>query len=561
MTPRLLTGILVLVAFSACDAPAPAERYDVLVSGGTIYDGSGGEPFVGDVGIIGDRIVAIGDLGGTANDVVINAHGLAVAPGFINMLSWSNGTLLRDGRAVSDLVQGVTLEVFGEGWTMGPWNEQQKRAFVEEGEIDEIPWTTLGEYLEFLVDNGVSPNVASLVGADTLRANVIGYENRPPTTDELSRMQDLVRASMEEGALGVGSALIYTPGSYASTEELIALAKAAGEYDGIYASHVRSLGERLLDGIGELLIIAREAEVDAHVYHLIAAGRSNWPKLDNAIALIEGARALGMNITSDMHPYTMAGTNLNITTPPWARDGGSAAFVERLQDEETRRIIIDEMTSTATDWENAYQWAGAEGIVVAAMSNPDFEQYEGMTIAAIAETLGRTPEDTILDLLIADGGDIYALYHIYAEENVRKKAGVAWLAFMSDSPTFTASEEDKKKTVHPRSYGTFARILGKYSREENAMSLQEAVRRLSAFPAEILNLRERGRIGEGYHADLAIFDPDTIIDRATFEEPHQLATGMHYVLVNGEIVVENGEHTGALPGQVVRGPGWTGLTS
>ncbi len=555
---RILILSAIFILLPACVTKLQPTHYDVIIRGGTIYDGSGDAPFIADVAIDNERIMAVGDLSASEASQVVQAGGLAVSPGFVNMLSWANGSLIKDGRGVSDLLQGVTLEVFGEGWTMGPWNEAQKKAFEIEAQMEQVPWATLGEYLEFLEDKGISPNVASFVGAETLRVNVIGYEDRPPTAGELARMQELVRLSMREGALGVGSALIYTPGSYASTSELIELARVAGEYGGIYASHVRSLGERLLDGIGELMIIARKAEVDAHVYHLIAAGKANWNKLDNAIALIDGARQSGLNITSDMHPYTMAGTNLNITTPPWARDGGSEAFVRRLLDPDERNKIKAEMLNAEADWENAYLWAGPEGIVLAEISEPEIKEYEGKTIIEIAAMMGKSPEDTVLDLLIAGGGNAGAMYHIYSEENIRKKTAVPWIAFMSDSPTSSGEGEDINQKVHPRGYGTFARVLGKYARDENTLTLAEAVRRLSAYPAGLLKIRERGQLRQGYYADIAIFNPDEIQDHATVENPHQLATGVIHVFVNGKQVVEDGEHTGELPGQIARGPGWAG---
>jgi N-acyl-D-amino-acid deacylase len=363
---------------------------------------------------------------------------------------------------------------------------------------------------------------------------------------------------MREGALGVGSALAYTPGAYASTGELIALASAAGEYDGLYASHVRSLSDRLLDGIGELLIIARQANVRAHVYHLIAAGRTNWDKLDNAIALIEGARARGLAITSDMHPYTRAGTTLTLTTPPWTRDGGSEAFVARLRDPATRERVIEEMNDPEPGWENAWLWSGADGIMLVSISEPAMARYLGMTIADIAADMSVRPEEAVIELLIAGGGEAGAIYELYSEENVRKKAGLPWIAFMSDSPTYSASERDREQPVHPRGYGAFARVLGKHVREEGAMTLADAIRRLTSYPADLLRLKDRGRLAPRYFADIVVFDPATISDHATFREPHQLSSGVTHVFVNGIQVIDAGRHTGAKPGQVVRGPGWTG---
>jgi N-acyl-D-amino-acid deacylase len=554
---RILSVYIVLAFSTGC--VEARDRYDLIIRGGTVYDGKGETPVVTDIAVLDGRIISIGQIDPDLANQIIDVSGLVVAPGFINMLSWANVSLIEDGRGLSDLKQGVTLEVFGEGWTMGPWNAEMKKTFANtEVPMKEIPWDTLGEYLYFLERKGISPNIASFVGAETIRTNVIGYEDRTPTEIELQQMQELVRQSMREGALGIGSALAYTPGAYASTKELIALASAAGEFDGIYASHVRSLGDRLLDGIGELLSIAREADVSAHVYHLIAAGQSNWDKLDNAIALIEGARQLGLNITSDMHPYTRAGTTLSITTPPWARDGGTEAFLQRLHAPDTRARIKAEMTDTEAGWENAYLWSGPEGITLAAINNSEFEQYVGKTISEIAGMTGATPEDTVLDLLIAGKGEAGGIYDIYSEENIRKKTMVPWIAFMSDSPTFSAESTENAQSVHPRGYGTFARILGKYVREEQTLTLTDAIRRLSSFPAELLGIRERGRLQPGYYADITVFDPATIRDHATFDNPHQLSTGVVHVFVNGEQVIKDGQHTGALPGRIAYGPGWTG---
>jgi N-acyl-D-amino-acid deacylase len=550
----LATGLLGL---AACAPTAPTPEYDLLISNGTVYDGDGGAPYVADVAIRGDRIAAIGDLDGNAAEV-IDATGLAVAPGFINMLSWATETLIEDGRSQSDIRQGVTLEVMGEGWSMGPLHEGMKaEAFKLSGDIKyDIEWTTLGEYLQYLENRGISTNVASFVGATTLRIHEIGYEDRPPTPEELARMEALVAQAMEEGALGVGSSLIYAPAFYSTTEELIALCRVAARYGGRYISHMRSEGADLLPAIDELITIAREADIGAEIYHLKAAGRDNWGKLDAAFGKIEAARAVGLDISADMYTYTAGATGLDAAMPPWVQEGGHEAWVERLQDPNVRARVIEEIRGPGVGWENLYHAAGgADGLILLGFRNDDLKPLTGKTLAEVAAMRGTSPEETIIDLVIEDDSRVGTAYFIMSEDNVRAKIRQPWMAFGSDAESLAPEGVFLKSNTHPRAYGNFARLLGKYVREEQLIGLPEAIRRLTSFPADNLKLKDRGRLRVGHFADVAVFDPDTIIDHATYAEPHRYATGMQHVVVNGVPVLREGEHTGATPGRFVRGPG------
>ncbi len=538
-----------LAALSAC-----SPGYDVLITDGLVYDGNGGAPYVADIGVSGDRIAAIGDLGGSA-ELTIDATGLAVAPGFINMLSWANESLLIDGRSQGDIRQGVTLEVFGEGRSDGPLNEAMQ------AEIDPRwagEWTTLGEYLEFMVERGVSPNVASFVGATTVRVHELGYQDRAPSEDELRRMRALVAQAMEEGALGLGSSLIYAPAFYAETEELVELAKVAGEYGGMYISHLRSEGNRLLESLDELIHIAREADIPAEVYHLKMAGRENWDKFDDVVAMVEAARAEGLRITADIYTYTAGSTGLDAAMPPWVQEGGYAAWAERLRDPAIRARVLTEMTTPTNEWENLMLAAGPEGALLVGFENPDLRRYAGMTLGEVARERETSPAETAIDLVIEDGSRVQVVYFLMSEENVAKGIALPWVSFASDAQSMAAEGEFLERMTHPRAYGNFARVLGKYARDEQVITLEDAVRKLTKLPAANLGIRDRGELRAGFHADIAIFDPDEVRDHATYDDPHQYATGMAHVLVNGVPVLRDGEHTGALPGQIVRGPGWTG---
>lgn len=544
---------LSLVALAACSSPT---RYDIVIRNGTIYDGSGSEPVQGDVAINGDTIVAVGDIGQAIGTTEVDAAGLAVAPGFINMLSWAETRLLVDGRSQSDIRQGVTLEVFGEGTSGGPLTAAMKAEIVEQqGDIKyEIEWTTLAEFLDHLVAKGVSPNIASFVGATTVRRHVLGQADREPTPDELDAMRALVGQAMRDGALGVGSSLIYAPAFYAKTPELIELVKVAARHGGMYISHMRSEGNRLLEAVDELITIARASGARAEIYHLKAAGRENWNKLDAVIQKIETARAEGLEITADMYTYTAGSTGLDAAMPPWVQEGGYNAWVGRLRDPQTRRRVLREMTTPTNDWENLYLAAGAEGTLLVGFKSDALKHLTGKTLAEVAKARGQSPEDTAVDLVIEDGSRVQVVYFLMSEENVRRQMSLPWMSFGSDAGSMAPEGVFLKSSTHPRAYGNFARVIGRYTRE-GVVSLPDAIRRLTSHPAQVLRIKNRGTLAPGYFADVAIFDPARVEDHATYEQPHQYSTGMVHVLVNGVPVLKDGEHTGATPGRVVYGPG------
>ncbi len=544
----------------AAEPAPPPPAYDTILRGGTIYDGSGGKPYVGDVAIRGDRIAKVGDLGPATAKSEIDVKGLAVAPGFINMLSWATESLLVDGRAQSDIRQGVTLEVFGEGWSMGPINPaMRKEMLADQGDLKfEIPWTTLGEYLEHLERKGIAVNVASFVGATTVRIHEIGYADRPPSPEELERMKALVRQGMEEGAFGLGTSLIYAPAFYAKTDELVALAEVAGAYGGHYISHLRSEGNRLLEAVDELMEISRRGKLPAEIYHLKAAGKNNWPKMDEVIRKVEAAQKAGLDISADMYNYTAGATGLDASMPPWVQEGGYEAWKKRLEDPAIRARVIQEMKTPSDGWENLYLGAGADGMLLAGFKNDALKPLTGKTLTQVAKLRGKSPEETAIDLVIEDGSRVGTIYFLMSEENVKSQVALPWVAFGSDAGAPSAEGVFLKSNDHPRAYGNVARLLGKYVRDEKALPLEEAIRKLSSLPAERLKVRDRGRLKEGWFADLAVFDPATVSDLATYDKPHQYATGMKQVFVNGIQVLKDGEPTGAAAGRVVRGPGWTG---
>jgi len=563
MLKRLCSWVALTVISALLFACAPGGGpgdYDVIIRGGTVYDGIGSEPIVTDIGITDDRVAIIGDLSAMSGTEEIDARGLAIAPGFINMLSWATETLIQDGRGVSDIMQGVTLEVMGEGESMGPLNDaMRQRAQERQGDIQyDIEWTTLGQYLEYLEARGVSPNVASYVGAETLRIHEVGYDDRAATEEELGRMQELVRQAMREGAMGVGSSLIYAPGNFANTDELIALVSAAAEYDGSYISHIRSEGSRLEEGVQELIKIASITGTPAEVYHLKASGRNNWHKLSNVFELIEAARSAGLFITANMYTYPAGSTGLNATMPLWVQEGGHDAWVERLQDPEIRARVAAEMRLPTNEWENFFVDAGPENILLIGFRNPMLRPLIGKTLQEVADERGADPAETAMDLVVEDDSRVDAVFFLMSEDNVRRKIAKRWISFGSDAGAPAAEGVFLQSSRHPRTYGNFARLLGKYVREEKIISLQEAIRRMTSLPAANIGVFERGELREGYFADIVVFDPERITDNATFEEPHQSATGMVHVFINGEQVLRNGKHTGAKPGRVVRGPGWDG---
>jgi N-acyl-D-amino-acid deacylase len=535
-----------------------SEKFDVMVRGGTVYDGSGGPGRQADVAIRGDRIAGVGDFGKASAKNVVNANGLAVAPGFINMLSWSTESLIQDGRSQSEIRQGVTTEIMGEGESMGPLNEEMKKRRIEQ-QADiryKIEWNTLAEYLQCLQARGISCNVASFVGATTIREYVIGLADKPPTPQQLDQMRELVRKEMEAGALGIGTSLIYPPAFYAKTEELIELCKVAAQYKGKYISHMRSEGNRLLEAFDELLRISREAGIPAEIYHIKAAGQKNWPKLDEFLSRIEAAQQEGLKITADMYTYTAGGTGLDACLPPWTEDGGYPALFKRLRDPTMRARIAEEVRKPSDAWENMYLAAGSpERILLVGFKSEKLKPLTGKTLAEVAKMRGQDPIEAIMNLIAEDESRIDTIYFMISEENVRKELAKPWISFGSDEASQTPGDVFLKSNPHPRAYGNFARVLGKYVREDKVISLSEAVRRLSALPATNLGLDGRGFIREGMFADVVVFDPATIADRATFDKPHQYAVGMKHVFVNGQQVLKNGEHTGAKPGRALWGPG------
>ncbi|MEO8166963.1 MAG: D-aminoacylase [bacterium] len=551
--PALLVAALFLFSCSE------KNHYDVVIRNGTIYDGSGGAPFVGDVAINADTIAAVGSLPSATGRTEIDASGLVVAPGFINMLSWANESLIEDGRSQSDIRQGVTLEIFGEGESMGPLNDEMKKNMREtQADIKyEIKWTSLGEYLEYLESKGISTNIASFVGATTVRIHEVGYANRAPTPQELDRMRALVREAMEEGALGVGSSLIYAPAFYAKTDELVELCKIASAYSGMYISHMRSEGNQLLEAADELMQIAREANIPAEIYHMKAAGKRNWGKLDSLIAKIENARAAGLHITADMYTYTAGATGLDAAMPPWVQEGGLQEWKKRLQDLAIRKRVRKEMMSPTNEWESLYLAAGSpSNILLVGFKQDSLKYLTGKTLEEISTLYHRTPEETAMDLVVKDDSRVSTVYFLMSEENVKKKMALPFMSFGSDAESIAPEGVFLKSNPHPRAYGNVARLLGKYVREENIIPLQEAVRRLTSLPASNLKLTRRGSLKRGFYADVVAFDAGKIADHATFAQPHQYSTGMTHVFVNGIQVLQNGEHTGKTPGRVVRGPGW-----
>jgi len=559
---RILAYLVLALAVASCSRPDAEIQpdFDVMIVNGEIYDGLGGDPYVADLAIRGDRIAAIGHDLGSAR-LTIDARSFAVAPGFINMLSWATDSLIEDGRSQSDIRQGVTLEVMGEGWSMGPLTETMKTvAQARQGDIKyDITWTTLGEYLSFLENKGVSPNVASFVGATTVRIHELGFEDRPPTAEELERMRDLVRAAMEDGALGVGSSLIYAPAFYADTAELVALSEVAAGYGGRYISHVRNEGNRLVEAVDELITIAREAGIGAEIYHLKAAGHDNFDKLQTVFEHIEAARVEGLDITADMYTYTAGATGLDASMPPWVQEGGYETWAARLRDPAIRARLEEEIATPTDEWENLYLAAGGpENVLFASFRNPELKHLTGKTLAEVAEMRGTSPVVTMMDLVIEDGSRVGTIYFLMSEDNVRKKIAQPWMAFGSDAGSLAPEGRFLLSNPHPRAYGTFSRLLGKYVRDEKVITLQEAVRRLTSLPAQNLKIRERGALRENNFADVVIFDPATIEDHATFAEPHQYSTGVLHVIVNGVPVLLDGEHTGATPGRFVKGPGYAG---
>lgn len=554
---KLITLLLVL----AVSAPVFAQRrssetasFDIIIKGGTVYDGSGRPSRRADVGIKGDRIAAVGNLSRASSPTIIDARGHAVAPGFINMLSHSESSLIADPRSLSELKQGVTTQIFGE-FSMGPLNDEMKQR-MSQTRGDRIEWTTLAEYLTFLEKRGIPQNVASFIGAVTIREHVIGLEDKQPTPAQLEQMRELVRREMEAGALGITTALIYPPAFFAKTEELIELCKVAAKYKGKYTTHMRSEGNQLIEAVKETIRISREAGLPAEIYHLKASGAANWPKMDQVFRMIQDARRQGLKITADMYTYTAGGTGLDASMPPWVWDGGREAGYKRLQDPDTRRKIADAIRTNSNDWENLYALAGSpDRLLLASFRSEQLKPLIGKTLGDVAKMRGKDPVETIMDLVLEDRSRVGTIYFLMSEDNLKKQIRQPWVSFGSDAASIAPEGNTLRSSAHPRAYGNFARLLGKYVREEKVISLTEAVRRLSSLPATNLGLAHRGLLKPGMFADVVVFDPQTIADRATFENPHQLSVGVKDVFVNGTQVLKDGEPTGAKPGRAVWGPG------
>lgn len=550
----------VLAGFLATSAAPPPAAYSVLIRGGTIYDGSGGTPYVGDVAINGDRIVYVGPHAPGRATRTIDAGGKAVSPGFINMLSQAQESLIADGRGLSDAVQGVTLEVTGEGESMGPWDPEMKRLRLKrQGDIKyPIRWTTLGQYLEYMQRKGITPNLASFIGAATARENELGEKDADPTPAQLQRMRAIVRQAMKEGAVGVGSSLIYAPDNFAKTPELVALASEAGKCGGMYISHIRDEGPKLLEAIDELIQISRESGAPAEIYHFKQAGPANWGKIDAAIAKVNEARASGLRITADMYTYPASSTGLDAAFPTWMQDGGIEAWVKRLKDPATRERAIAEMKSDKGTENAKLVVDDPEKVLLVGFKKDKLKPLTGKTLGQVARMRGKSPVEVAADLVVEDETRIQVVYFSMSPDNVRREVGLPWMSFDSDASSQAPEGVFLKSSTHPRAYGNFARLLGHYVRDEKAATLPDAIRRLTSLPATNLGLRQRGSLKPGYYADVVVFDPATIVDHATYEKPKQLATGVDDVFVNGVQVLRDGKHTGAKPGRVVRGPGWTG---
>jgi N-acyl-D-amino-acid deacylase len=556
------TSLAVLAAAASLGAAkAAGPAYDLVIRGGEILDGSGGKPIHGDVAVKGDRIAYVGPRAPGRGKTEIDAKGKAIAPGFINMLSHSEDSLWADGRGLSELRQGVTLEVMGEGGSIGPLTPKMQRLDEQRQHDIKFPvtWSTLDQGLEAMTRHGVSMNLASSVGAATVRVHVLGEDDVQPTPEQLAQMRMLVRQAMEDGATGVSSALIYAPGTFAKTDELAALAAEAGRCGGIYISHMRSEGDHILEATDELIEISRRSGAPAEIFHMKTAGKENWGKEDAFIDKIEAARAKGQRITADMYTYPASSTGFDAAMPTWVQAGGVEAWIGRLKDPATRARVLAEMREDhPKTWENSYRQAGPEGTLLVGFKSAALKPLTGKTLAEVAKARGTSPEDTIIDLIIADGSRIQVVYSSMNEANVAKQMQLPWVSFGSDASGQAPEGVFLLSSTHPRAYGNFVRVLGKYARDEKLVTLPEAVRRLAALPAHNLGLHDRGLLKAGYYADVVVFDPRTVTDHGTFLKPQQLATGVTDVLVNGQPVLKDSEATGAHAGRVVRGRSWTG---
>ncbi len=545
---RYLLPVLIFLLI-ACSG----QKYDYIIKNGSVADGTGSKAFQSQIAIRDGKIVKIDKTIKGKAEHYIDAGGKVVSPGFIDMLSWACGPILYDGTVPNVVQQGITTAIFGEGWSMGPVNKNVRKAMQSWWQEYKIKydWNTLSDYLKLVDKQGTAVNVASYVGATTLRLYVIGFEDRPPTEEELKTMKELLRKEMEQGALGLASSLVYAPAFYASTHELIELAKVAAEYGGVYASHIRSEGEELIPAVKEFIEICRQANIRGELYHFKAAGKDNWNKLDSAVTLIEKAKAEGLEIYADIYPYTAGATGLSAIIPPWAKEGGDSAMVERLKNPQLRKKIKTEILTETKGWENFYQLAGGGANILISYLLPQFRQYQGMTLKEYARTLQKDELDALFDLLIREKGFGGGIYFLMSEENVIKKMQLPWVSFCTDEDAYRPTGLMSKRHPHPRAYGTFPRVLSKYVREEKVLTLEQAIYKMSGLPAMVLGLKDRGLIKEGYAADIVIFNPDSIKDKATYLQPHQFPEGIQLVMVNGKIVVKDGKVTGEKPGQAL----------
>ena len=551
--------LISILSFNLILSCSEGFKVDVIIENGTIYDGTGNRPFKGSVAIKGDKIVYVGSPKSFQAKTIIDATDQAISPGFINMLSWGVETLIEDGKSQSDIRQGVTLEVFGEGMSWGPLNQEMKVDLMKkQGDIQyEIPWNTLGEYLQFLEEKGVSTNIASFIGATTLRINAVGYEDREPNPKELKLMTDLVHQGMKEGALGIGSSLIYAPAFYSSTEELIEICKIAAQYDGMYISHMRSEGNKILESVDELITIAKEAGIRSEIYHLKQSGKKNWGKLDAVIQKIDSARKAGLHITTDMYNYTAGATGLDASMPPWVQEGGLDKWIERLKKPSIKKRVIKEMQTDTDQWENLMRAAeSADKLILVGFKNDSLKYLTGKTLDEVSKIRGKSPEETAIDLVIQDGSRVGTVYFLMSEENVKRQIKLPYMSFGSDAGSIATEGVFLKSSTHPRAFGNFARLLGKYVRDEKIISLEEAIYKLSGLPASNLKINNRGTLKINNYADVVVFDPESIQDFATFDNPMQYAIGINHVFVNGSHVLKNGDHTGVLAGKFVKGPGY-----
>jgi len=561
-TRRAVLGGLSALAFTPAIAAArKSGRYDTIVRGGMVFDGLGGAGVEADVGIVGGRIAAMGKLGRARAALEIDARGQALAPGFINMLSWSTESLIEDGRSQGDIRQGVTLEVMGEGTSMGPLNAEMKaRAVKEQGDIHyPVTWTSLGEYLSFLEHKGVSCNVASFIGAGTLRVHEVGYDDVRASPAQLARIEALVHAEMKAGAMGIGSSLIYAPDNFSNTDELVAMTRAAAAHGGSYISHIRGESDQLLDAIEELITIGRRSGARVQAYHLKASGQRNWDKGAKVLARLDAARASGIDVSANCYTYTAAATGLDASMPLWVQQGGRDKWIARLKDPATRAKVLAEMRGEPVGWDNTYRNAGSpENVLLLGFDNPALKPLTGKSLAEVSKMRGTSPEDTMIDLVIEDGSRVDTAYFTMSEDNLIQNLKWGWTMVGSDAASMAPEGKFLERSTHPRAYGTFARFLGRYVRDKQIMPLAEGIRRLTSLPAQQMGIRGRGRLALGYAADMVVFDPAKIQDHATFDKPHQYATGVSDVLVGGGAVLRGGEHTGAKPGRFVKGPGWRG---